>query len=489
MSNLGQLTVKRVMLTDTGTHDEMVSRAYTTNIKPDDINRLAARMEQGFSSYHEGALAGIAGQMVQPQAAPDRLLTIDSGWGTRRLRFNIVLAYEVNGRATGVFYVYTGYTSYSGISMVSEDLAEDMKFYINNAITVSFTERFNGTTTVPHVSVISNNQVIHHRSAGGGMDINFDPTGQSPMSLPSTMRPADLTRVLATQFGSAHDSSFADTRVGVSFAKSNRDNNLVSRYLARSLSAVDYGSNESVSIQHDPQAGYEIATGMYQEAAVMEDPFIAALDRGQAYTMNGYFTVNDLRNAFPETRRKETIHYYQTDEKDIYNARRGDAATWVNNNHGQLSYNGTTESIIATQLISALPSILIPHLISCCKIEISNMFVGSTGVSVRITDPFALISEIPDYYLRAIIPYAEKAIEGLIVRDLPIPEGLPIRLNLFIDVFGDARFDIGINSYSNHTPFQAPMFADSMFPPIITTDHSHLINVANDIDYVVKATT
>lgn len=36
MSNLGQLTVKRVMLTDTGTHDEMVSRAYTTNIKPDD---------------------------------------------------------------------------------------------------------------------------------------------------------------------------------------------------------------------------------------------------------------------------------------------------------------------------------------------------------------------------------------------------------------------------------------------------------------------
>lgn len=487
MSKLGKLVIKRVMLTDTGTHDDMVSRPFTTNIKTEDISRLANRMNEGFTTYNEGALMGIAGQMVQPSARPDRLLEIDGGWGTARLRFSIVAAYIVNGQESGVYYVYTGYTSHVGISAISQDLASDMRFYINNAITISFTHRFNGTTTVPQVNVTGNNQIIHHRSSGGGMEPTFDPTGSSPTRMPSTMRPNDITRVLASQYSAG--SSIVDTRVGVSFGKNARDNNLVSRYLARSLGAVDYASSEKTGMHHDMSASFEVAQGMYTEASVMDDPLISRIDRNQAFTINGYFSIDDLRREFPETRLKETIHYFQTNPQDIYNARRGDSAGWVTNNAGNISYNGSTESIIATQLISALPSVLIPHLISCCKVEISNMWVGSTGVRVRITDPFALIPEIPNDYLFAIIPYAERAIEGLIVRDLPIPEGLPIRLNLHVDVFGDARFDIGVNSYNNHTPFTAAMFADAMFPPITTSNYDHLINVANDIHYVVQATT
>lgn len=491
MSTLNQIRIEKIFITETGTHEDMVARPFTTHVTGTN-DKMVKELTMGGREIDGSSLAGLAGQIIMPSANAERVLDIPNGWATKRYRFTIICSYGAGHIASNVYYLYTGYTSETGYAPGINDFDPHMRLFINNCIVIQNTQTHRNGQIVPVTQVTENNQILHFGSLGGGLDTRFDIHALNQIQIPSTMRPMDLMRSIANDLRSG-DYPELDIRTGISTTKTNRANNLPSTYLSRGLESVIVGThNPTDSTMVDPSVLFERAAKIQSESSAITDPFLMRLDRDQGYTINGFVTWGGIKANFPELANGNVVDMFvqgQAQRKDLYQVNRGDYQAWTGYDHatGSKTFDTSVEALISTMLLTSLPTVLIQHLMARCQIHITNMVMGlNNGYKVTITNPFGIIPKVSGATIMGLIPYAEKMIEILIVRDLPVQYGIALDIHITMDVFGDSVINVSYNG-NPHVPYGAASFADAMYCPIITATQHHLKAVANDIRWLADS--
>lgn len=477
------ILVKKLMITETGTSNDMASRNFTTQVTTNSLNQLIEKTAHGINLTAEN-LAGISGKIIQPDQVARRI-DIPNGWGTKRYRFILTACYPNDHMSRNVVYYYTGYTDIVGHSAQLQDFDPNMKIYINNVISVS---RYNQQTpngVIPAVMVNECSHLLHPRSMGGNLQTQFDTRG-TPLSTPSTIRPVDIFHHLsAKERSQSTGEQVLNLLTHMDVKKASRVNNLPSNFLSNSLTSYQQSIN-TTNIHEPNENQYSRAASNLNETAAHGDPLISTLS-GYGFELNGYITWDALCRAHPEIRQHGVVNYIrqrndvrQDSPKDIYVARRGEYKPWVTQNGADMS----VEATVSRLLLQSVPSLLMQKLISRCVVRATNMVAGMNPgqVHVEITSPVPY-ADIPQGYIIDQIPTLERLLGQVIFKDMPVNEYAPFNVIMSIDTFGDSFIQMSYNG-SPLQPYHSTTWCDAMDSPIVTLNSQPLDQIANDIKYI-----
>jgi hypothetical protein len=134
-----KFTLVRLLIQDTGTYNQQVSRPYqakTLGSALDDLsNRISSATRADPTARINGNLiAGLSHNLVSPVANWDRQLYIPNGWQEPRLRFTLEVSLDT---AFGTeVYFFQGYTENKDVS-VTGTINPDMVFFINSYLRIN----------------------------------------------------------------------------------------------------------------------------------------------------------------------------------------------------------------------------------------------------------------------------------------------------------------------------------------------------------------
>lgn len=485
-----KIRITQMFLIETGTTNDMVSRSFNSHI---DNLTLAQVGEQtrGGSMIQAANLAGIAGNIIMPGAQIDRLVTIANGWGNKRYRFVMHAVPDVPGLPSTIQYIYTGYTNLTGMVPVATgyDFAPDMQLFVNNRMVISSVAP-NSLNTNGFYNVQNASHVIHPGTLGGIARPTFDPGNLAPLQVPSTMRPTDLMHALNAQETSQLNARFVgDMRSAVTLGLSRRTNQLPSNYLATSLDSLHRAIHTE-----DPNVGqhgvYAAAAATSTESGVYEDPLIGMISMNRTgYAELGYVTWNEMKGVLPELVNRgvvQVINNKDVKKKDIYQSVAGDYQPWYTQNiqGGGINVDQSLEAIVSTYLMQCVPAIAIQHLMSRVSLRATNMTPDGT-IQVQVDPPVPLFGSLPQGYITQSVQNFVAALEVAVLRDMPINKNIPFNLAMHLDAFGDSHIQISINGQPP-VPYCSPTYADASFTPIVTTNHTNLNNIANDVKFLAS---
>lgn len=474
--------VKKLMITETGTANDMASRNFTTQVTTNTLNHLMEKTAQGLNLTTEN-LAGISGKIIQPDTIARRI-DIPNGWGSKRYRFIMTVGYPDDHTARNVLYYYTGYTDIVGHSPALMDFDPNMRIYINNIIAVSRYQTQTPNGLVPQVSVNECSHLLHPRAMGGNLQTQFDARGQT-VNTPSTLRPVDIYHHLsALERSKTANEPVLNLLTHMDLKKSSRINNLPANFLSESLTSYQHSRN-SQGVYDSEENKYSRAASFVNEAAVHGDPFIGSLT-GYGYEINGYITWESLCRAHPELRAHGVVNLIRQKEtridgpNDAYVARRGEYSPWITHQGADLSVNAT----VARLLLQSVPSVLMTNLISRCVVRATNMIAGFAPgqIHVEITSPVPY-AELPAGFIIEKIPTLERILAQIIFKDMPVNEHAPFNIIMSVDTFGDSFVQISYNG-SPLQPYHSTTWCDAMDSPMVSLTSNPLHQIANDINYI-----
>lgn len=479
------LKIVNAWFIETGTAPDMVSRNLITHIDPSTMQQFASQTRDGELLTADN-LAGIAGRIIQPDANHERQVHIANGWAARRYRF--VLRVANPSQPNGAVYYYTGYTDTNEFSIATNNFDQHMRLYFNNVIQVNQVMKPSPTGYTPFINVVECNHMIHPATLGATqMDFatSFNPQGGfGVQNQPTSLRPLDLMYNLSSQHkanmsGQHMGTTFVDTRPGVDLCKSKRRNTVPSHYLSKAAEAMIYGYSEAAQqAQSGPHTAFDIATAHSEENTVYADRFFSILANEYGYHQNGFITWGDFNRSNPELQQAGVtfvMTHGEAKKKDIYVSERGNFDTMVNDRRPQ--------TMLITQVMQSIPSVLLESLITFARINVTNMTLDGSVV-VTVTDPISFV-ELPKGYLIPFIPTLERRLRHIIFSDIAQNQYVPFDLTLTIDIFGETFAMLGYNG-EFPTPYSIPTYCDSMLSPIVTTNGNVLGQMSNDVNYLIS---
>lgn len=479
------LKILNAWFIETGTTPDMVSRNLITHIDPATIQQFT-HQTRGGELLNADNLAGIAGRIIQPDANNERVVSIANGWGSRRYRFVLRVGNPTN--PTGAVYYYTGYTDTNEFSMTKTDFDQHMRLYFNNVIQVNQVMKPTPTGYQPFINVVECNHLIHPATLGTNpvdFATTFNPNGGfAVQNQPTSLRPLDLMYTLSSQEkakmnGQMIGSTYIDTRPGVDLCKSKRRNTVPSHYLSKTAEAMIYGYQEAGdNPTSGPHTPYDIATAHSEENGIYGDRFFSILANEYGYHQNGFITWGDFNRSNPElqmTGVTTVMTHGEVRKSDMYLSDRGNFDSMVNDRRPQ--------TMLITQVMQSIPSVLLESLITFARIHVTNMTIDGSVV-VTITDPISFV-ELPRGYLIPFIPVLEKRLRHIIFSDIAQNQYVPFDLTLAIDIFGETFATLGFNG-EIPVPYSIPTYCDSMLSPIVTTNGGVLGQMSNDVNYLIS---
>lgn len=487
-SYLGNIRIVSIILMETGTMNPMLGRSLQTHVAGDVENALADVTRYG-TYINPNAVAGVAGQIVVPGEV-DRLINIDGGWMEKRYRFVMYAEPENSSFASAIVNVYTGYTN--GAAMVQlpnggYDFPPEMRFYINNCVTISKAPTITPTGETTALHTIQNaSHFIHQQTMGGNMQAYFDQNTLQPTTIPSMIRPADVMHSIASKTRSMFDQQpEVDLRTAIQTSLSKRTNAIPANYLTQNLQAIARASIDDM-YNMNGVGMYENAAGIVQDPTPFREPIVAKLmATGSNISAAGYTTWSEMKNSFPELHAQGVVKMVRRQDaqrQDVYQTNAGDYQPWYQSNPtGSVSVNQSMEAVVANSLMNTVPSVMLECLLVRTRITATNMVIGG-GIEINIEPPYT-ITPLPQHTTIQMVELLRQRLELQILRDLPINTAMPFNLIMHIDVFGESHIYVGINGQPP-VPFCVPSYSDAMFTPMVTTQNTTLTNIANDIEYL-----
>lgn len=452
---------------ESGTYNDMVMRPFKTNSNTDTM-AMFQEATQGGLNITAPAIAGLAGLLVRPSAAPQGNIAIPNGFGERRLRFVMEVISNV-GYGSWVKQMITGYTDHPGVLVHSSTATFDpnMRVFFNNSIelrtVVEDTPNGRAERTMvsdsSHLLAVPKNQL-------------------SSVTGVQTMRPQDIYGTMATQLMDDQRGEVFDHRTtfleGVK--KSRRSNAIGADYIARMLQCAHGAVNNQSNYTSDASQIYQNAGHLATERYVHQDHFIGRLARETDYNNCGFVTFGQLARMFPELDHvsKVTVRG-QTQRISGPTAERGASEF----------FTGTTaEATIATSLAHSVPAIMMDLMIAKLVFIATNEVIGTDYmVEIRQCDGFAKGVDMT--------PFAQQLIMRLkteILADITSNNQITFRLQMAVNVVGDTFITI---SYAGgyDTEFVVPSFCDALSSPMITNNPMDLTVMATDMDQLYNYAT
>lgn len=453
--------VVKALFFETGTYNDLTLRPYETNLKGHIVSQFAEATNGG-QAIAASTLAGVANQFLRPSAQQQQLVSIQNGWQEPRLRFLIMLDYQGAMGTVPVRKILQGYTSHLG-ALPSGAVDPAMTLYFNNVITLRRTQ----IETPAGISYLWAPSEANHLLRGD-YELNF---GQQ-QNVTWLMRPQDVFATMGRAALGSEDVldlrvAFADSPI----RKSRRSNCSAPHYVADVLKGYrktfDF-SDHAVDL-HDAMA---TAQGLVQENSLTADPFFHDLTtKTSNFSQGGSVTYGELMSLFPNFDHIAAVIL----SKQML---RSSPQPYMNHQAGQTEYwtGSTMETVWASILGQSVPSLMMDLLLTRISFSATNQTItGETVVTPMDHDSFA-----EDMDMR---PYVEHFITRLtteVLRGLTTNSHMDFSLSMMVDTVGETRISLSLAG-APFVDYVTPSFCDALFSPVLTNNHQHILNVANDL--------
>lgn len=497
------LNVISLKLYETGTYQDPMKRAYTTNADSNNLEELGRSLmttSRAGANVSAASLASVASNILKPGTRPQGSAQILNGWDHVRYRFTLTIDLTGFRSKQSRRKVLTGYTD--GPRAAGGHLDMDMLFHVNSNIevrdSVNHTERGSYTET----NVTSVDQLLVGKRDVGPRERWRGVAPNTEYSL----RPTDLMTTIGTRYALNSGSGFDGYQMGaedtyanhgqdilesltgqrsgmggrvtdaeihnvdsdftMGACNSSRRNLSSASYLSRMLTGIRDAELMSDQYADDEAALYDIAAGSTKETGT-EDTVFTAFGRLCEFKNEGTFTTGTLLQIDPDIDSKTSIYtvggphamFHNTSAMNTSDWRRADQAT-----------------IVATTATNSIPGILIDKSVAVATITYTNMCStpgGDLHVAILGTEHAGV-----DEYM------AEEAIRVTIFNEV-IPSltsngAIDIWISIEVDVNEEVRITVQMEG-DQQWEFAAPIFADREFTPMITSSRDALDNMASDV--------
>ena len=460
----GTLSIRRLLLVQTGTYDDMYRRSYRTHVDGRILNNLQEVTNQG-QVVNATALASVAGQLIIPSSEGSPVQIVN-GWDTVRFRF-IMEVVSNNYQGGEIVQYVCGYTDHFGLS-ASGHLDPRMQFYINSIVTTRRVMGMSSLGTGWQQRVTSADHLLINNTPGTGFTMmNNSPHRMAPEDVFWTMGLSSL--------GSGLD-RMADGRTVISHGKpkkSRRSNAVPSHYLSKILDVHKKSMLQSQQ-EHftDDQATImENAASSVAEELATRDMFLQNIYNNSSFLQQGcWIGYQDLLRLAPHLETVTTVvRPKNTTSVDFH--MRGQSMPWSGT---------TTESIIATVLTHAVPGIMMDLMLTKVVCKVTNRTLDGSVQSL-LGDVRSFAGSELD-----LAPYAQTFLNRFkneVFADISKNNQIDLDLEMTFDVAGETSLKISVQGQP-HVPFVAASFSDAQFTPIWANDSQTLRTLSFEIGTV-----
>lgn len=458
--------IEQLILTETGTYQDVVRRSYETNVDGDTVSRVASVTDGGRSISSE-ALGSIAGSIIRP-SLDFTAVGIDNGWGEKRFRFCLLLNLGRSGHTGEILQYVSGYTDHLGATQAG-NVDPNMIMYFNDSITLARSQE-----NVPGLGLQTRTRIVdssHILTAASNRRMSMDDAEVA-------LRPEDVFSSMQNEhrFGSNLTDVYDQRSIIVAPTKSQRANGRQANWLSRTLSAY---SNRALSVEGgsgDYDDTINSARGVVRENDIYEDRFFNSLMRLSSYKTEMSVTFDELVSIFD-------IHDNCIDL--IYQGGVRDARPPADRNREQEGwYGGDTETMIATILSQAIPGILI----GCAMTGVE--FMATNRVSAGFGEPY----DIKILNTGSLTEGMDQSSSIRRFRDLLAVEILPgltnnnmmdIDIYMYCDIFDDINIEVSIGGGPS-IPYFNPTYCDHLSAPVVSANgRDSLQHLSSDLSHLM----
>lgn len=457
-------------LARSGTYGTQYRRPFDTNGQGHVINMFQERFAQMGNQGQVASpqlFAGIAGEFMKPQAAPEAEILIPNNWNTDRYYFVLEVAVlnPMGGRTREVIQGYTSFTDPS----YANNIDPRMQFFINSITTIKDAQMPGafGMMTIPNV--IGSYHVLANNAYTGPDSLR---TGDLHNSI--SMRPQDVMGAIQTYPMVADDlTDLRSSHTSVPKASA-RTNTLASNYTGKMV-----GSWAMASAKEHQNEAYILGDAYSMVAdgrGLTADKFIRTISGMNHNTITNFFTYQDLMNVDPSLDNRCLV----IKDAPVVKMQNGLMAEVHAGNFQD--WGGSTFTHQAASILSAsIPALMVEAGLRSMELQASNLS-GRPFVQVAFCQPIVHGMQLNEMMLSSL----EYRIQTELLDDISMQGQLAYDLSASIYLTQPSVLTIRLEN-DPPTTFSMPTFADALSAPVITHTAERLQNVSMDFNNLMSS--
>jgi len=431
-----------------GGHD-VYHRPYDATVDGRAWNDIMHATDDG-TRITPNALSGVAATILSPTFVHEGMVQIPNGMSNGRYAFVLeITADTIYGKEREII---RGFTDYDGVSPHTGAIDPQLKFHLNSRLVIKQPEITNAYGTVGQ-NILSKSQNI----------LAEVPNNQNAIAL----RPEDAVTWKQTEVIRASGARCDDTRTMLcGIAKtSDRLHAFPSHYLSDICNGFLKGNDLSTYSFNGNTDQLENVLGFVKSESIGVSYFYNAL---HTYNPSSSHTVSfaDIMRRWPRDR-----DFWVT-----FMPKPGTAlasSAWDTEHWG----GATLETQIAYSLTHMLPALMAQHMLVELHITLTNMTPGN----MVFIQPYWWRGMFEGTVTVNDIERIVGTVELDIVKGLLLSRVACFDISLSINLLSNSTFEISING-GNKISYNAPMYCDSYYSPMIGQNFNNLVNISNTIE-------
>jgi len=467
------MIVEQLLLIRSGTYDDVHVRPYVMDTSNGNLIPQLQEQTHWGKKTEASNLAGIAGQMLAPSAAPIGVVAIAAGWGQARCRFLLRLRHDTMGGDSQIQYL-TGYTDYDGINEFSGSVDGKMRLFVNNTITTRvFNKMGAGGTLIPQLRVKEAAQVLQ-----GSVVTDFRKMDNAM----HTVRPEDIFAQIGAQHEDTSLGPVNDMRSAFHTSPlrlSRRINGSASDYMSTILSTYRTSLRSQDNAVQDWAGLANQMSGVVREATPMSDPFLGEMIRmGTSLSEGSSFTYNELGQFAKFLHENTKIVGMDVQERNQLPTRSLGDQAHVGNPWASQHW----EPQIATIAMHAIAANMADLMLTSVTFQLTNRVIGGQP-RMDITGAMGFVHGIP---LTDFLTTLQQRTLASVYRDLTRNGMVDVEVGGTINLMGNSHL---IVKYQERPPvvFDTPTFADAINAPVVAYSQQNVNNLAMEFDTLANA--
>lgn len=465
--------VRQLVMTETNAYDQQFRRPYETVVTPEVEQMVHERVDK-VGPVVASNIAGIANRFIMPSATPEQAVQMINGWGSRKLRFMLMLDH-VGATGIEITQVITGWSehfdpSYEG----SMDL--DLTFFTNSTMILRRVTARTAVGNREYYNVSDSAHVI--------VDNSFQGIHQPEKNY--RMRPADVYSTMTRTVLGQQNNDVNDTRTLVTSqpVKSYRSNSNTTAYAANLLNSYKDALGMDAFGQTEDQI-LSAARGNAHELSMVQDAFLNAISKMRGAPIGNTFTMRELLRLDEHALDNDIAMMTMPGQASAMNPQ---AQAEFFNNTSQLSGWGGSNlyTQIATILSHSVPAIMVECAISKIALHCTNQNDFRTAE--------IWISQMQDFPQMAgtsidmsqFIQHFRRKLETEVLNDISHNSTVDYEIHMQLDLLGESIIQLSMYGDRPET-FVVPSFCDALLVPIITNNDARALTLASDFQNLFNA--
>ncbi len=488
--NQQKCEVKYFVMVQTGTYKEQFIRPF--NVKATSQNVLdLEEATRGGMNLGVSAVQEIASSIVAPAANTEGVTAIENGWDSRRFRFIMVVeeTHPFIG-SSNTQRVFFGYTDHCDASF--NHLDPNMRIYFNSETVIANNIEQTPMGPVMKSHLVGANQII------SPVDVTAGPTNIYQSASTHLIRPEDIFNLGQTEAVAQklHSTGIINgpidqsidyrtlTGKGADYKYSRREDSSPVRFLSGTLSAYQHAVKEADADHLDGfnGTGFETLLGEASSHScnqkLSSNAFLSILRERCGYMENGYVTLADLQQCYPETSYDSVTKYSMDNGQSIRKISYAE--------HSEVWGGADNLSIAASLIGQTVPSVMMDTLFRSISFSVTNgSGPNQYHIDINPNMTKTMVTVARDMIQGNIIEF-ERRLKTDILNIISRGNQIPFRMVVSSDLAGETIIDISVGS-ENLTRFIAPTFSDALSAPVITRDMNLVKAISSDMIYLVKS--